>query len=325
MWFEWRSALAAYVWLQYGATLLLSALAAQKFGAVEFPNFMFHWAAARACGSAFASAVLWAREVRGPKRAAEPLVVTRASFLGCVPPFLTNVGYVAFTALASAGGDVSILSGLATLHGLFPAVIGLFCFKEQRTTLRLAGLAAAAAAIVLMGVSTDTVPSEASWPWYARGGLFVVAICAWGLNDTASARIARHTSLRQVMLQSAVAYLVLATCWAQAAFASGSVGGRFGGMQAMLWAANFSLIFGACQVLCLACGCEWVSKCVGVRSGACVRVALVLRVCLCGCVRVCSCGCVCVFMRLCFLCVFVVGGAYLCVMWVPNKCIMCVA
>lgn len=202
--------------------------------------------AARAAGSAFASGVLWYREAQGPRLSAEPLVISRASFLGCCPPFITCVGYVAFTALAGAGGDISILSGLATLHGLFPGVAGLLCFKEPRTVLRLVGLLVAAIAIVLMGVSTDTQPRPASsWPWYARGGLFVVAICAWGLNDTLSSRIARHASLRQVMLQSGIAYLVLAACWAQVAFASASTGAGFGGMQTLVWVANFSLIFGA--------------------------------------------------------------------------------
>jgi drug/metabolite transporter (DMT)-like permease len=182
--------------------------------------------------------LLYARERRAGGTPA-PLIVTRGSFLGMLQPLLSMVANLAFSLLAASGGDVSIMSALVTLHGLFPAVAGLWCFHEPRTVLRLCGVGSAAGAIVLMGLSDNSVPTEAAWPWYARGLLFVVAITGWGMADVLSSRVARYVSTRQIMFQVSFAYWVLAALWGWYVVGRGAAPDAFSGWHVLLMVNNF--------------------------------------------------------------------------------------
>lgn len=136
-----------------------------------------HRAAGRAVGLALASGVAFAVQYVGLERAGEsvavaslwpivanrvvavvviaPLVLGRPRIPGRVAAAIVGTGLIWFTAiatytLAAARGPLGIAVVLTSLYPAIPVVLGIAVLRERLTRLQVAGLACAAAAVVLI-------------------------------------------------------------------------------------------------------------------------------------------------------------------------------
>lgn len=158
-----------------GTALVLAVLAAQK---------------ARSVGTAHADA-----SRRGGARGISPktplppvaLSIDGAFGLTLLASALSTSAYVPFGALTDASGEVSVLTGMAGLHGIVPAVWALVFWGEPRTPAKLAGVALSAAAVLALGVGdarsflgpAPLSPGAAAF----KGACFVAAVGLWGASD----------------------------------------------------------------------------------------------------------------------------------------------
>lgn len=166
---------------------------------------------------------------------------------------VTNVGgFLPFMLLTSVSG-VALWSGLLALYVLGPVLYGILARGESRAPRKLAGVACAVLAAVLLAlpsgaagggesVAADGPGGDEGLPGWARLVLYLLTAALWAVADTSIAYVGRDTHLLHVTVLSSVGFGLVALACSVASFvltasASGGqlAGGGGGGGYAILF------------------------------------------------------------------------------------------
>jgi transporter family protein len=148
---------------------------------------------------------------------------------------VTNVGgFLPFMLLTSVSG-VALWSGLLALYVLGPILYGILARGESRAPRKLAGVACAVLAAVLLAlpsggggesVAADGPGGDGGLPGWARLVLYLLTAALWAVADTSIAYVGRDTHLLHVTALSSVGFGFVALACSAASFAlTASAGG----------------------------------------------------------------------------------------------------
>lgn len=115
------------------------------------------------------------------------LVLNSQFGLTVVSSMLSTSAYVPFGALTDASGEVSVLTGMAGLHGVVPAIWGLLFWGETHTLSKVVGIGLSAAAVLSLGLGdakSVVGPDHLSLAGAAyKISCFCAAVILWGAAD----------------------------------------------------------------------------------------------------------------------------------------------
>lgn len=136
----------------------------------------------------------------------------------CIPAIVAvagNSAYLAYYALV-AGGEVGVLAPMVGLYSVIPVTVGLTCRGEERTWQKLAGIALAFAAVLILGLSGGGSFAPSGGAVGLKVLYFLVCWATWGTNDTLSSAV--HLDAFTVALSSLFGQLLCCAAYGFASF-----------------------------------------------------------------------------------------------------------
>jgi drug/metabolite transporter (DMT)-like permease len=175
--------------LGYGLAMFVNSVTAVLLGEQSPAQALMLLAAGRALALLAALPLLAVLRLRSHPGGA-PVALTRQALVPGAIAVSGNLAYLAYYALLSGGGQVSVLAPLVGLYSVVPVAVGLTLRGEARTPPKLAGIALSFVAVAILAFSGTAAGgggkgnAPASPAGTALNVLyFAIVFATWGAND----------------------------------------------------------------------------------------------------------------------------------------------